>query len=90
MRSEQKLQEWMEALAAEGIDREALCNLEAELIGKVGRLRLHRDRAIRDMEAAQLLPLGREVAAIRLGVAPSTVYKMTHRHRKHSTVAQQA
>lgn len=57
----------------------------------VGRFRRKKDAAIRDMEAARLLPLGREVAALRLGVAPSTVYKMMHRHvRKLSTLKQPA
>lgn len=57
----------------------------------VGRYRRAFDRRQQDAEAARLLPLGREVAAERLHVAPSTVYKMTHRHRRrNSTVEQQA
>ena len=57
----------------------------------VGKFRKRRDAAIRDREAANLLPLGREVAAERLNVAASTVYKMMHRHRRRlSTPAQQA
>jgi hypothetical protein len=65
--------------------------LELELGEVVGRFRKRRDRCIADMEAAKLLPLGREVAAERLGVAPSTVYKMNRRHRRRlSTVPQQA
>ena len=57
----------------------------------VGRYRRAYDQRQRDAEAAKLLPLGREVAAERLCCAPSTVYKMTHRHRRRfSTVAEQA
>lgn len=56
----------------------------------VGRVRVAHERRMRDAEAARLLPLGREVAAERLGVAPSTVYKMFHRFRKFSTPEQAA
>lgn len=86
--SDELLQQLIEKLAAEGC---VTGDFEAAVIGMVGRLRIARDRAIRDMEAARLLPLGREVAAERLHVAPSTVYKMTHRHRRRlSTAAQPA
>lgn len=92
--SDRKLIEWMEALASEGLDRDALGDLEAELIGKVGRLRSARDKAIRDMEAAKLLPsYGPDAAAARLGVCRRSVYYMADRARKESakpaeTVAQ--
>jgi len=56
----------------------------------VGRYRAAHDQRMRDAEAAQLLPLGREVAAERLGVAPSTVYKMTHRHRRRFSTVEPA
>ena len=57
----------------------------------VGRYRRAHDSRMRDAEAARLLPLGREIAAERLNVAPCTVYKMWHRHRRRlSTVAQPA
>jgi len=57
----------------------------------IGRFRRRREREIMDRQAAELLPHGREVAAERLGVAPSTVYKMTHRHRRRvSTATHQA
>lgn len=46
----------------------------------VGRYRAEHERRMRDARAAELLPLGRMVAAERLNVAPSTVYKMVHRH----------
>lgn len=86
--SDELLIKLIESLAAEGC---AVGDFEADVIGMVGRMRKVRDRAIRDMEAARLLPLGRGVACERLGVAESTVYKMTHRHmRRLSTVKQQA
>lgn len=54
----------------------------------VGRYRRAHDAAMRDQEAARLLPMGPEIARNRLGVATSTLYKMTHRHlrRCRSTV----
>jgi hypothetical protein len=64
--------------------------LEMELGDAVGRFRARRDREIRDMQAAELLPLGPVVAAERLGVAVSTVYKMTHRHRRFRSTPEQA
>ncbi|WP_143014558.1 hypothetical protein [Pseudoxanthomonas sp. CF125] len=56
----------------------------------VGRYRRAHDAAMRDQQAAELLPLGRNVAAIRLGVAPSTVYKMCHRHRRNRSTPDEA
>lgn len=56
----------------------------------VGRYLVAHDRRMRDAQAADLLPLGRVVAAERLGVAPSTVYKMAHRGRNFSTPDQAA
>lgn len=47
----------------------------------VGRYRRAHEARMRDAQAAELLPLGREVAAERLRVAERTVYKMAHRHR---------
>lgn len=64
--------------------------LEMELGEAVGRFRARRDREIRDRQAAELLPLGRTVAAERLEVAPSTVYKMAHRHRRKRSTGNQA
>jgi len=65
--------------------------LEVEVGEAIGRFRARRTREIMDRQAAELLPHGREVAAERLGVAPSTVYKMTHRHRRRvSTATHQA
>lgn len=80
--SDRKLIDWLEALASEGLDRDALGDLEAELIGKVGRLRSARDKAIRDMEAASLLHEGWRGLADRFGVCKATVYKMAERGRE--------
>lgn len=65
-------------------------DFELALGDMVGKIRVAHERRMRDAEAARLLPLGREVAAERLGVAPSTVYKMFHRFRKFSTPEQAA
>ena len=58
-----------------------------ELIGKA---RTRFEYRMRDKQAADLLPLGRLVAAERLSVAPSTVYKMVHRFRRLSTPSEAA
>ena len=85
MSTEQKLVEFMEALASEGLDRYAIGDIEADLIGKINRLRKDRDRAIRDMEASRLLPThGPDAAAERLGVCRRSVYYMADRARKES------
>jgi hypothetical protein len=56
----------------------------------VGKYRQAHEKRMRDKQAADLLPLGRRVAADRLGVAPSTVYKMTQRYRKTLSTDNQA
>ena len=48
----------------------------------VGRFIRKRDAAIRDMEAARLLPLGAEVVAIRQSCHRSTVYRRVSRANK--------
>lgn len=48
----------------------------------VGRYLVAHDRRMRDVQAANLLPLGPEVAAERLGVCRRTVYYMAERGRK--------
>lgn len=48
----------------------------------VGRHLVAHDRRMRDVQAANLLPLGPEVAAERLGVCRRTVYYMAERGRK--------
>jgi transposase len=53
----------------------------------VVKVREAHERRMRDAQAAELLPLGRGVAAERLGVAPSTVYKMVHRFRRDRSTA---
>jgi hypothetical protein len=90
MKPEDKLRELAEALEQEGCDREKVGDLEVLVIEQINRIRRQRDNAIRDMQAAELLPLGRMVAAERLGVAPSTVYKMTHRFRRARSTPEQA
>lgn len=93
-KADEKMIEWLEALAGEGVDRRALGDIEADLIGKINRLRRDRDRAIRDLEAAKLLPsYGPDAVAARLGVCRRSVYYMADRARKESargsgTVAQ--
>lgn len=60
------------------------------LHGMVAKVREAHERRMRDAQAAELLPLGREIAAERLGVAQSTVYKMVHRFRRTHSTADQA
>jgi hypothetical protein len=48
----------------------------------IGRFRRRQDQAIRDMEAARLLPLGAGVAAIRQRCHRSTVYRRVSRAMK--------
>lgn len=56
----------------------------------VGKFQHEHEKRMRDAQAADLLPLGRMVAAERLSVAPSTVYKMAHRHRERFSTPVQA
>jgi hypothetical protein len=53
----------------------------------VGRFRRRRERAILDMEAARLLPLGAMIVAERQGCCRATVYNRVHRARKSKVVA---
>jgi hypothetical protein len=48
---------------------------EIELGALVGKIRARKERAVRDRQAAELLPLGAEVVAIRQGCHRSTVYR---------------
>lgn len=79
--SDDLLRDYMEALAAEGLDRHKLGDIEAELVGRVGRLRCIRDRLIRDMEAAKLLPGGAIPLAERQHCHRSTAYRRAERGR---------
>ena len=79
--SYEKLQGLIESLAAEGIDSEALGDFEALVIERIGRMRGARDRAIRDMEAARLLPYGARSLAERQGCDRVTVYRRAKRGR---------
>lgn len=74
--SDELLQKFIEALAAEGC---ITGDFEADVIGMVGRLRAARTRAIRDMEAARLLPLGAVVVATRQGCHRVTAYRRAKR-----------
>ena len=56
----------------------------------VGKRRARFDAAMADRQAAELLPLGRLIAAERLGKGVSTIYKMTHRAKKFSTAKAEA
>lgn len=82
--------DWTEAMTALVIALDGDDELQLGLGEVVGSFRRRRDAAIRDQEAARLLPLGRRVAATRLGVAESTVYKMAHRHLRFSTLQRTA
>ncbi len=82
MKSDEAMRQLCDAMREIGAGVE----FEISLGELVGRYRAAHDRRMRDAEAARLLPLGRDVAAERLQVAPSTVYKMTHRHRRFSTL----
>ena len=85
--SDEAMTALIESLAAEvGAGAE----FELELGTLVGKYRAKFDKAMRDKRAADLLPLGRMVAAERLQVAPSTVYKMVHRFRRLSTPTEAA
>jgi len=79
--SDQLLREYIESLAAEGLERGVLLDMEADLIGRVGRLRILRDRHIRDMEAARLLPLGAATVIERMGGCRATAYNRAKRGR---------
>ena len=74
--SDELLIKLIETLAAEGC---VTGDIEAKWIGDMGRLRIARDRAIRDMEAASLLHLGPEVLVERFGVKLRAVYYMAER-----------
>lgn len=69
----------LEALVA-ALDGDA--ELELALGDVVGRFRKRRDRAIRDMEAAQLLHLGSDALTERFNVSRRTVYYMAERGRR--------
>ena len=88
--SDELLIKLIESLAAEGC---VTADFEADVVGMVGKLRIARDRAIRDMEAASLLHLGPELLVERYGVTRRAVYYMAERGRKRramdrTTVAQ--
>ena len=61
-------------------DADGQCQIE--LGEALGRFNLRRERAIRDMEAARLLPLGADIAATRQHCHRSTVYRRVSRFQK--------
>ena len=65
-------------IAATDADEQA----QVEMGEVLGRLRARRERAIRDMEAARLLPLGADIAATRQHCHKSTVYRRVSRFQK--------
>jgi hypothetical protein len=87
-RSDDLLIQLIETLAAEGC---ATGDFEAEVVGMVGRLRSARDRAIRDREAAALLPQGWRVVAERFGgICKATVYNMNQRAQERAALERRA
>lgn len=82
--SDEAINALCESLAAE---IGACVEFELDLGELIGRYRRKHDRAMRDAEAARLLPLGAETAADRLGVCRATVYNMTHRFRESKRTA---
>jgi hypothetical protein len=60
---------------------------EIELGEWVGKVRARKDRAIRDQQAAELLPLGWRVVAERFDVSKATVYNMNQRARSKRIAA---
>lgn len=89
MKAEDKLRELTEALAEEGCDRDKAGDLEARIIMDINRLRRQRDQAIRDMQAASLLPEGAQVVVIRQGCHRSTAYRRAQRASRLKIVARQ-
>jgi hypothetical protein len=79
MRADDLLRQLVEALAEEGCQ---VADYEADAIERMHRLRRVRDRAIRDREAAQLLPLGAAVVMERQGCCRATAYNRSARGRK--------
>lgn len=60
----------------------ASCEFELDLGELVGKYRRRHDKAMRDVEAARLLPKGPDSAAEQLGVCRRAVYYMAERARK--------
>jgi hypothetical protein len=85
--SDELLIKLIETLAAEGC---VTADFEADVVGMVGKLRIARDRAIRDMEAARLLPHGAQPLSERQHCHRSTVYRRAERGRRLSRYMQPA
>jgi hypothetical protein len=82
MKPEDKLRELSEALAEEGCDRAKIQEWEAERIVEINKLRKQRDRDIRDMQIAQLIPEGPDAVIERFGGARRTAFWRASRGRK--------
>jgi hypothetical protein len=82
--------EAMQRLCDEMRQYGAGADFEASLRDLMVKYRVAHERRMRDAQAADLLCLGRTVAAERLHVKPSTVYKMAHRHRERFSTPEQA
>jgi hypothetical protein len=89
--SDELLIKLIEALGAEGCGGEGLNELEVRNIEHINKLRRVRDRAIRDREAAALLPQGWRVVAERFGgVCKATVYNMNQRAQEQAALERRA
>lgn len=78
MKSDEAMRQLCDAMREIGAGAE----FELALGELVGRYRVAHERRMRDMEAAQLLPLGASVAAIRQRCHRSTVYRRVSRATK--------
>lgn len=81
MSAESILKDLSAALAAEGCDPERIGDFEAYCIGQFGRLRKQRDRDIRDMQIAQLIPEGPVAVMERFGCPKRTAFWRAARGR---------
>lgn len=75
-KSNQAMDALVEAMRAE---YGASAEFEVELGGLIGRYRAKHQRALQAMQAAQLLPFGAEVVAIRQHCHRSTAYRRAKR-----------
>lgn len=82
MKAEEKLRELAEILEREGCNSEKVMDWEAEKIVEINRLRKARDRDIRDMQIAQLIPQGPDAVIERFGGAKRTAFWRASRGRR--------
>lgn len=79
--SDDLLRRLIESLSAEGCQT---ADFEAVLIGMIGKLRKARNQAIRDKQAAELLPKGWRVVVELQGGCKATAYNRAERGRTQS------